>query len=303
MKRIIYNISLLLAVTIGFTACNDKADSDYVPGTPTPANSMQVYFDASNAADFINSPGEKTSVDIIVSRKDDTQAAEVPIICKSAAEGLTIPSSVSFKAGEKSTTLTIGLGTMEENKKYAFSLAIGDEYADHYTELNGSSIYSAYVMEASWDTYVPQAVVSWTVRDSEQTWNTEIERLGSTNRYRIKDFLGSGLDMTFTVGGAADGQTGYYKMEPYTNYENWSSDGVNCFLLYDTANGEYPQWTLGEMTISRVYIMRSYTGYGDYSYISFSKGYGLFGTYYTEYTDGSSDGYNYIHIRFAQVEE
>ncbi len=303
MKRIIYNISLLLAVTIGFTACNDKADSDYVPGTPTPANSMQVYFDASNAADFINSPGEKTSVDIIVSRKDDTQAAEVPIICKSAAEGLTIPSSVSFKAGEKSTTLTIGLGTMEENKKYAFSLAIGDEYADHYTELNGSSIYSAYVMEASWDTYVPQAVVSWKVRDSEQTWNTEIERLGSTNRYRIKDFVGSGLDMTFTVGGAADGQTGYYKMEPYTNYENWSSDGVNCFLLYDTANGEYPQWTLGEKTISRVYIMRSYTGYGDYSYISFSKGYGLFGTYYTEYTDGSSDGYNYIHIRFAQVEE
>lgn len=303
MKRIIYNISMLLAVTLGFTACNDKADSDYVPGTPTPANSMQVYFDASNGTDFVFSPGEKGTVDILVSRVDTTEAAEVPVIVKSATDGLSIPSSVKFNAGEQFATLTISADTMEEDKKYEFSLAIDEAYADHYTQLNGASSYSGYLMEASWATYVPEAVLTWKVGGTEQTWTTEIERLGSTSRYRIKDFVGSGLDMVFTVGGAADGQTGYYKIEPYTNYTNWSEDGVDCFVLYDSSKQEYPQWTVGSKTISNLYIMRSYSGYGDYSYISFSNGFGQFGTYYTEYTDESSDYYNYISVRFKQVAE
>ncbi len=294
---------MLLAATLGFTACDDKADSDYVPGAQTPANCMQVYFDASNASDFINSPGEKTSIYITVSRAQTTEAAEVPIICKSASEGLTVPSSVKFEAGEKSTTLTIALGTLEENKKYAFSLAVADEYADHYSKLDGATTYSGYVMEASWNTYVSNVDMTWTVGGNEQKWTQEIERLGTTNRYRIKNFVDSGLDMIFTVGGAASGQTGYYKMEPYTNYQDWADSGVDCFLLYDTAKGEYPHWTVGGKTVSEIYIMRSYSGYGDYSYISFDKGYGMFGTYYTEYTDGSSDSYNYIEMNFTPVAE
>lgn len=294
---------MLLAVTLGFTACNDKADSDYVPGTPTPANSMQVYFDASNGTDFVFSPGEKGTVDILVSRVNDAETVEVPIIIKKAADGLSIPSSVKFNAGEKFTTLTISAEKMVENQKYDFDLAIDDVYADHYTKLNGATSYSGYLMEASWNTYVPNAVVSWKAGGSDLTWNTEIERLGQTNRYRIKDIVGSGVDMTFTVGAAAEGQTGYYKMEPYDNYTNWSEDGVDCFVLYDESKGEYPEWTAGSKTVSSLCIMRSYAGYGDYSYISFSKGYGMFGTYYTEYTDGTYDYYNYINIRFTQVEE
>ncbi len=302
MKRMIFNISMLLAATLGFTACDDKADSDYVPGAQTPANCMQVYFDASNASDFITSPGEE-AIDITVSRVNATEAAEVPIICKSAAEGLTIPSSVQFAAGEKQATLTIGLGTLEANKEYAFSLAIGEDYADHYSILDGTTTYSGYILEASWNTYVSNVTMTWTVGENEQTWTKEIERLGTTNRYRIKNFVDSGLDMIFTVGGAASGQTGYYKMEPYTNYQNWSDSGVDCFLLYDTDKGEYPHWTVGGKTVSEIYIMRSYSGYGDYSYIAFDKGYGMFGTYYTEYTDGTSDSYNYIEMEFTPVKE
>ena len=302
MKRIIFNISMMLAATFGFTACDDKADSDYVPGEATPENCMQVYFDSNNASDFITSQGE-TAISITVSRAKTTEAAEVPIVCKSAAEGLTIPSSVKFEAGEKSTTLTIGLGNLEENKKYDFNLAIGDQYADHYTKLDGATTYSGYVMEATWNTYISDVTVTWKVGGNELKWTKEMERLGTTNRYRIKNIVDSGLDMIFTVGGAASGQTGYYKIEPYTNYQNWSSDGVDCFLLYDSAKEEYPQWTVSGKTVSEIYIMRSYGSYGDYSYISFDKGYGMFGTYYTEYTDGSSDSYNYIEMNFTPVTE
>ena len=294
---------MLLAVALGFTACNDKADSDYVPGTPTPANSMQVYFDASNGTDFIFSPGEEGPVDILISRGDSTQAAEIPIICKKKTDGLNLPSSVKFKAGEKTATITLSVDTWIEDKEYDFDLAIDEAYADQYTQLNGASSLSGYLMKATWKTYVPKAVITWKVGNTDLTWDREIERLGPTNRYRIKDFLGSGLDMVFNVGGAADKQSGYYKIEPYTNYQNCSDYGVDCFLLYDTEKDEYPQWTVGGKTVSYLHIMRSYSGYGDYSYISFSKGFGQFGTYYTEYTDETTDAYNYISIRFAQVEE
>lgn len=294
---------MLLAVALGFTACSDKANTDYEPGPQTPANSMKVYFDSSNGNDFIFSPGEKGRVDLLLGRADTTQAAEVPIVCKKAAKGLSIPSTVKFEAGKQYALLVISSDSLEENQKYDFELAIDEAYADHYTKLDGSTTFSGYLMEASWSTYVPSAVVSWKAGGSDLSWTTEIERLGSTNRYRIKNFLGSGLEMVFTVGGAAEGQTGYYKIEPYTNFENWSSDGVDCFLLYDSAKGEYPQWNVGSKTVSELYIMRSYAGYGDYSYISFAEGFGQFGTYYTQYTDNSSDSYNYITIRFKQVEE
>lgn len=302
MKKFIYQITMMMAVAFCLAACDDKNDSNYEAGTPTPAGSMQVYFDASNASDFITAPGESSPIEITVSRKDTVNAAEVPIVCLHAASGLTIPSTVKFEPKQKTATLTIGLGTLEENKKYDFSLAIGEEYADHYAILKGSSTYSGYVMEASWDTYVQNVTMTWTVGGSTQTWNQTIERLGTTNRYRIRNFVDSGLDMIFTVGGDAVGMSGYQKIEPYTNYEDWVDGDVNCFVLYDTANDREPEWTVGDKTVNSLYIMRSY-GSDTYSYISFEKGYGMFGTYYTSYSDGTSDSYNYIEMEFNPVDE
>ena len=51
MKKFIYQILMVLAIGAGFTACD--SDDDYQPGAPTPANSMQVYFDADNTADYV----------------------------------------------------------------------------------------------------------------------------------------------------------------------------------------------------------------------------------------------------------
>lgn len=303
MKKFIYQITLMLAMVLGFTACDDKNDSDYVPGEPTPENSMQVYFDAANASDFIVAP-ENTSVDITVSRGNTTEAAEVPIICKQKADELTIPSSVKFEAGQKTATLTIELGQLEENKQYNFSLAIDEAYADHYAKLDGATSYSGYVVETTWKTYINNVKMTWTVGGVQQTWNTEIERLGTLNRYRIRNFVDSGLDFTFTIGGVADtGTSGDYKMEPYDNYYNDNDGTADCFYLYDSAKGEYPNWTLGNKTISYLCIMRSYTGAGDYTYISLSTGYGMIGTYYVDYTDGTSDSYNYIELYFNPVKE
>lgn len=303
MKKVFSQIYMLMAAAICLTACDDKNDSDYTPGTPTADDCMQVYFDNSNASDFITEPGVGSSIDVYVSRVDTTEAAEVPIVCKSAASELSVPSSVKFDAGQKTATLTIGYGDLKESQKYEFNLAIDEAYADHYSKLDGSTTFSGYVLEAAWATYITGAELDFTVGSTALTWTVDIERLGETERYCIKNFLESGVDLKFSVGTDADGMSGYYKVLPYTNYYDYIDETVNAFYLYDTATGSYPTWTIGGKTIVELCIMRSYTGYGDYSYISFEEGFAQFGTYWTTYDDETYDYYNYIKLYFDPIKE
>ncbi len=302
MNKSFSHISLALAMGLCLAACDEKND-DFTPGDPTPANCMQVYFDASNAADFIDEPNARTSIDVVVSRVNTESAAEVPIVCKLADDGLSIPSSVKFAEGEKSANLTISFGALEVSKKYNFTLAIDEAYADHYSNLDGSTVFSGYVMDASWSVYVSGAEMTYKVSGTEYSWSVDIERLGDTDRYAIRDFMGSGLDMVFTVGAAAAGQSsGYYKMTPYTNYYDYSDDGVAGFYFYDTAKGELPEWTVGDKTIQEICFLTKY-GSTEYNYIGFAKGYAQFSTYWSTYSDGSYDYYNYVELVFDPVVE
>ncbi len=298
MKKYIYHILTLLAVTFCLASCNDKADSDYTPGTPAPDSCMQVYFDASNENGIIVAAGQKTA-EVTVSRVRATEAAEVPVICKSADEGLVIPSTVKFEAGEKTTKLAIGLSDIVQDKAYNFSLAFPEEYVDHYTKLDGSEVYDSYVLQAEWRTYIEKDTITWKVDGVQHTWYTPIERLGSTNRYRIQDFIGSGQDMVFNVGDNATGNQGYYKMTPYSNYLD-AVDGSVSYYVWTDAEKESLSWTVGSKTVTEWGVMYTY-GTTWYSYISFELGYGMFGTYYTIYDDGSYDYYNYVNLHFAPV--
>lgn len=298
MKKFIYHIPMLLAVAFALVACNDKADSDYTPASPTPATSMQVYFDASNENGIIVASGQKTA-EVTVSRVKDTEAAVVPIIIKQAAAELSIPDTVKFEAGSKTATLTISIANITKDKAYDFSLAIPEEYVDHYTKLNGSEVYNSYVLQADWNTYVENDTITWKVNSVEHTWYTPIERLGSTNRYRIKNFVDSGQDMVFTVGSKAAGNDGYYQILPYDKYKD-ASDGTVNYFYWPYVDGDLVPWTVGDKKVTEWGVMYTY-GTTCYSYISFEKGYGMFGTYYTIYEDGSYEYYNYVNLYFHPI--
>lgn len=298
MKKTIEYLSVLLTAMLCLASCADSANMDYTPGQPTADGCMKVYFDSSNPEDFINEPGTVTSIDIKVSRVDTAQAAEIPVTCKSADEGLTIPSSVKFGAGQKTATLTVTFGALEASKKYNFSLAIPEEYVDHYSKLDGASAYSSYVMDAAWADYIPDDTIYVTSSGSTYEWIVPLQRLGQTDRYRVQDFLGSGLAFTFTIGDAAT-VSGYNKIEPTGNYYNFvdTDYGVTGFYLWDTAGDKMAEFALGSKTVTEMAFMRQY-GTTDYSYISFKKGFAQIGTYYTTYADGTYEYYNYVYMYF-----
>ena len=109
------------------TACDDKNDINYEPGKPTANGSMAVFFDDSNPTEFIFQPGEATEVEIGVSRLNGTEtAAEVPLVV-TADEGLSIPATASFAAGESTATVKVTFGNLEESKKYNLKLTVPEE--------------------------------------------------------------------------------------------------------------------------------------------------------------------------------
>lgn len=296
MKKYIYMICASL-VAVFLAACDDKNDSGFVPSEPTPAGCMQVFFNKSNPTEFVLQPGETKPITIEVSRKDTAETAEVPIVCKYADSALEIPKTVKFEKGDSVAAITIGYSNLEMSKTYAFSLAVAEGYADHYSIQDGATVYSGSVMQTVWEVAKEDVKIYYPYGGSYLTWTTNMERLKGTGRYRIKDFLGSGLDFVFTADKYST-EAGYMQIEPYTNFSDDVTDSYSAYYLYDTANDQWPSWDMAEgVHISYLSFLRSY-GDADYSYISFDEGYAQLCTSYVEYGDGNSESYTYVLMYF-----
>lgn len=295
MRKYISILLVLPLLPFVMASCSDDPNLDYESGKPTPEGCMAVFIDASNPGEYILEPGEATSISISLSRLDSTQAAEVPLVCTSADASLTLPAKATFAAGEAHTTVDVTFGSLETKHKYAFTIAVDDAYADHYAATPGSTYYSSYIMAAAWEVVSDDVTMTWTTAGIEHTFKTRLERLGNLDRYRLPDFLGSGLDMIFTAGKKSNYSEGFYKIEPYTHYLDWNDGTVDTFEFYDERTENYATWTVNGVTVTYMCMMRSYAG-TDYSYISFADRFGMFGTYYSEYIDGQYDYWNYVRF-------
>ena len=72
--------------------------------------------------------------------------------------------------------------------------------------------------------------------------------------------------------------------------------------LFDDAAQDYPVWTVGDITVADICLM-TYYGSTDYSYVSFTERFATVGVYFTDYTDGSYDDYNYVYIQWHEEDE
>ena len=278
------------------TACDDKNDINYEPGAPTSENSIGVYFDDSNPTEFIFQPGEATEVEIGVSRLNGIEtAAEVPLIV-TADEGLSVPATVSFAAGESTATVKVSFGNLAESKKYNLKVTVPEEYADHYTTKPGATAYAGYIMVATWESISDNVKMLWVTQGVENEFTTSLQQLGNTNRFRFPNFLNSGVDYIFTVGSNSTAFPGYYSITTYANYEPYEGTEAKAAYFFDDATQSYPTWTVADGTIevADICILEDYGTTTGYSCISIYKRSGYVYLYWTDYTDGSTDYYNAV---------
>ncbi len=299
MNRIL-NFTSLLLIILCTAACDDKNDDNYEAGPSTPADCMGVYFDNTNPQGTLLVSEEQQSIDITLSRKVTDVAASVPIVCSSKAEGIMVPATAEFQAGEAATSITISLANMPVLRVSNFTLAIDERYADHYAVVEGATTYEGSVLKAAWQAVSSNVVFTLNYKGQDVEISSSLERLGETDRYRIRNFLGSSMDMYFKVKEASS-VAGYNKIEPYANYEAYEGTEANAFYLIDgnaeTEDDRYPAWTLTDGTVVNwVCILLTYYGYGDYSYISLDKHSGRVSLYMME--TGSGAMYYYVYINF-----
>ncbi|MGN1375176.1 MAG: hypothetical protein ACI4V5_01330 [Prevotella sp.] len=297
-----FNILIPMCIGLIAVSCNDNNDCNYTPGEPTAEGCMQVYFDNTNNSEFLLEP-EDATVDITVSRGRTESAAEIPIICE-ADDVFDVPKTVKFDAGQDKATLSIGTERMEPSKVYTLKLSVDEQYADHYTILQGFSSYNFTILKAQWEDYVNNVTMKWTTNGVENTWTTKIDKLGDTGRYRISNFAGSGTDLYFNAKTPAKERDDYFRITPYYNVEidDYYASTILGYYLYDQANDNYPEWQVanGAYTVSYILLLEEYYGYGEYSYISFDKRDATICVYITKYNNNTYEYYSYIKLSWPE---
>ena len=293
--KALYNILMMMAIVAFASSCDDKNDSNYEPGAPTAEGCLGVYFNSSNANERIFQPGEATEIELTVSRLKAESAADVPLTV-SADEGLNVASTASFAAGQASTTIKITFSNLEPSRKYNYSISVGEEYADHYTVVEGTTTFKGYIMEAAWKTISNNVMMKWTTLGMLNFFTGTLEQLGETNRYRFVNFLNSGVDYIFVVGSASTAYVGYNSITTYANYEPYEGPEAKAAYLFDDATQSYPVWQVADGTIevADICILEDYGATLGYSCISFDKKGGYVYLYFTDYTDGQYDDYNAV---------
>lgn len=288
MKLRISAYFLAAAALASLPACSNDSDYTYVPGEPVAPGCPGVYFAASNSIETILSPDDASTFDLIVGRTVTDGELTVPVIASNVAEGLSIPSSVTFAAGEAETTLKIDATALASGSLATFTVSVPEEYINPYVQAPGIGTFSGRVVCAEWKLWADN--VEFTFDEYYDPIYGQIYELEGVGKYYIPNFLNTGLDLYFTM---ENSKTSYCTIDPYRNCAVFydSDYEYSYWYVYDDANRTYPVFNIQEgapeIEYMQFFDMDTATNYY-YTYICPDYNVGVFsGLFY--YTDGSSD--------------
>lgn len=281
------------------TACSDK--DNWEPGEPAPDN-MGVFFTNLNKYDITIEADDSHVFTIGLGRIDNTEAASVPLKVVSCPEGVVVPTSVEFKAGEETASFEIDATDMPLKTKGDVILQIDPQYAAIYGA-GSSQMTLKLTTTGGWELLADDVVMS-SYYETYPDITCTLYILEGTERFKIPDFMGSGTDFVFYV---PDKSMTAPVIYPYTNckfyYELWPSeyeeDEDYPWYFYNTEQAKYPAiWTPAAGYKSIEYLtFYIYDGDDKGCYFNFKKGYGMLESY-IEFADGSG-AWEYFELNFT----
>lgn len=296
--KLIYKSSLFVAAALLLAGCSDS--NNWKPGEPGPSN-MGVFFTDLDSYDVTIEVDANHIFTVGVGRIDTEEQATVPIKVVSCPEGVVVPSSVEFQAGEESVSFEIDATDMPLKTSGNVILEIDPQYAALYGA--GTSQMNLKLTTAGgWELLADDVVISSYLNDYPDI-PASLYVLEGTDRFKIPDFMGSGTDFIFYV---TSKTLDYPVIYPYTNckfyYQIWSSyetDTDEPWYFYDTAKAAYPSiWTPAGWSKSIEYItFYTYDGDDKGSYFGINKGYGTMMSY-IDFADGSG-AWEYFEFNFT----
>jgi hypothetical protein len=184
-----------MAVSLMFaTACSEDEVTREKSPVQNP-NSTNVYFTATNPKSLILGI-DAVEFTVSVSREISDAAQTVNLeIENTNAEGLfSIPSTVSFSAGEATTLITISVYGLELMKTYHIAIAIEGDQTNPYEQ---QTVYPKIELNILQEDFAPYANGTYTCDFFEDSWSQVLEYSPSTLTYRLKGLWYSGYDVKF----------------------------------------------------------------------------------------------------------
>lgn len=276
MKHTYMNKTLALVCALGLsvlmTACGDA--DDWQPGDAVAAGVQGAYFSPNLTTAY--STAEDPEFSITVSRLDTTAAASVGIrVVSTDTAAIEIPTSVTFEKGQSTAQLTCRAEGLTPNENYKFTIAIAD--ADINPYVAGTVEYTGTVLNGKlWSTVAEDVYFYFSSSSTMPTYYSTIEQYVDQNRFRIVDFMGSGVDWEFTIDPELDSSGGTYTNTSgdvstwmgYVNFDENHYVEYNGWYYFspDKDNDVYgwtvPGWTKNYATFA-VYPGYTYISFGD----------------------------------------
>lgn len=288
-----------LSVVGIMTSCGD--DYEYSPGEAVADDCPNAYFSSDNESEiFVTSDGEK-SFTLKVNRENTTEAITIPIIVDSKKGSFNIPESVSFAAGEAEALLTITYDEFEGGMN--FSIHLDDDYVNPYLEVDGSVYYKASLAQLTKVAYVTYASDT---RFAGVT-GSAIYAYSGENKFRWSNFMGSGVNLTFTVD--TSHTSGVYDPSDFKNLYGdivplsyFKQDDYGYHFVKEVGSEDYISWTPeGASEAVTSFYFYGYYASSSYSYIDFGyggTGYDGYGYFWSSYVNDANYENIYFYLHF-----
>lgn len=285
-----------MLVSLPLASCSD--DDDYTPGPAVEPGNPSVYFPLQSEYSYIfSSDDDDKTFDVTVRRLDANGEVTVPVTVSANVEGgFSLPSEVRFADGETETTIKVDCSLLPTKQEYTLTLSIPESYSNPYAE--GTSEVTVSSLVSDWELWAENACFSFTSYYADIYCN--IYAMPGTKKFKIENFLGSGIDLPFEVDDPSASRSIIYPTandDPYVNY--YPEDEFQCWYLYNQETGDYPVWSPDGASSPLIEYALIYT-YGNdtpYTYIRFGRKTGQI-TIDTSYDDGSSS-WQYVSFSYS----
>ena len=279
---------------VAMTSCSDN--DNYEPGPAPAPGCMSVFFEVSGSSTYEFMADDVPSIPVTVKRGVSADAASVPLNVASSVEGgFSVPAVAEFAAGQSSTVINIDCSALPAKTPATITLSIPEEYVNVYAAGSPEISFTATIL-GTWELWAKDVPFVFSSYYSPVV--SDIYSIEGSGKYKIVNFLNSGLDFQFSVDG--------YHVVPLTNFITYNDayetdeDAYNCWLLYNEEEQTYPYWCPDD---SDYYISTAcaygYDDSSDYTYIDLSGGNGVF-YFQLEYADGSW-GWNDVSFSFTPL--
>lgn len=238
-----------------FAACSSN-DDNFTPGDPAPSTSIGAYIASDYEAQTVyeDQPLNDTLWFSVV-RTNTTSAVEIPIQVDEADTAIHVPTVAQFAVGQDTAKVPVTFPYVKLSKDYPIAIHIDESYCNPYAKVNGGSSASCSILWSDWDVVCDSVLVrgSYVVTQSQ---GCKLLNFRGQNRFRLTNFLNSGIPFEFSINGvfdSSDPSKSHGKINPLTHFYDYGSSWI-----WGKSNWE--EWTPVGMSkpVNSVYFWPSY---------------------------------------------